>query len=356
MSLDQDQGHSQPPANGVRVEAMEPMPFAWQQWAAARIARSMPIEQVIDDLVGYGFERGRAHMMCIELLGSPFFDTARSTFDRLAKLESVLTVRQQLRDLSTAGSEVEERSGVTGDEFLHDYYSANLPLVLTDVATDWPAIERWNPGYLGTVLGDERVEVMADRDADRRFEINSDRHRSTLPFSEYVAYVESAVDSNDVYLVANNHLLERTGAEPLWDDFTIDSRYLDGSRTRGLVFLWFGPRGTVTPLHHDVVNVLFVQVRGRKRFRLVSPLDSHCVYNEVGVYSEVDPVKPDLSNHPRFSTTRTFDIILNAGQALFVPAGWWHHVVALDVSISLSFTNFHWPNTFTWHHPNVQAK
>jgi ribosomal protein L16 Arg81 hydroxylase len=230
-----------------------------------------------------------------------------------------------------------------------------LPVVLSDVTTSWPALEAWSPHYLANVLGDEPVEVMAHRESDRQFEINSEQHKATMPFSEYVAYVVSAASSNDVYLVANNHLLERAAAAPLWEDFTIDARYLDESRTGGLVFLWFGPAGTVTPLHHDVANVLFVQIHGRKRIRLVSPLESHCVYNDVGVYSEVDAAEPDLAAHPRFARTRPFDVVMNPGQALFLPVGWWHHVVAIDTSISLSFTNFRWPNSYLWHHPNIRT-
>jgi hypothetical protein len=51
----------------------------------------------------------------------------------------------------------------------------------------------------------------------------------------------------------------------------------------GTAFLWFGPGGTYTPLHHDVMNVLFVQIAGRKEFTLISPLASPCVANNVGV-------------------------------------------------------------------------
>src|SRR5581483_11277393 len=118
-------------------------------------------------------------------------------------------------------------------------------------------------------------------------------------------------------------------------------------------FLWFGPGGTVTPLHHDVLNVMLVQVYGRKLVRLISPLESHCLYHDVGVYSKVDPTRPDAERFPRFSRVRPFNILLEPGQALFMPAGWWHHVTALDTSISLSFSNFRWVNDFTWAHPNI---
>ena len=50
----------------------------------------------------------------------------------------------------------------------------------------------------------------------------------------------------------------------LLDDFEIPTEYFDPAHVNGQVFFWFGPGGTVTPLHHDVVNVLFVQMYGRK--------------------------------------------------------------------------------------------
>jgi ribosomal protein L16 Arg81 hydroxylase len=39
-------------------------------------------------------------------------------------------------------------------------------------------------------------------------------------------------------------------------------------------------------------------------------------------------------------------VVLEPGQALFIPVGWWHHVRSLDVSISVSFTNFLAPNDY----------
>jgi hypothetical protein len=37
--------------------------------------------------------------------------------------------------------------------------------------------------------------------------------------------------------------------------------------------------------------------------------------------------------------------------ALFIPVGWWHRVEAREPSISMSFTNFVFPNEYIWQHP-----
>src|SRR3546814_9038094 len=44
-------------------------------------------------------------------------------------------------------------------------------------------------------------------------------------------------------------------------------------------FLWIGPRGTITPWHHDLTNNLLVQFVGRKRVRLVASHDTPLMRN-----------------------------------------------------------------------------
>jgi Cupin-like domain len=345
--------HAFAPVQVTVMEAPDAIPYAWQRWAVAQLVGGRGLGDVVAEMVSRGLNQESSYAVCLDLASHPAVEVARWSAERLAKLESVLNVRQQLRDLTPVGSEVEHLSGLSGQEFLEDYYSANLPVVLTDVADGWAAVNNWSPSYLARSIGSEPVEIMTDRDSDEQFEVNSNSHRSTMPFDQYVEHVTAAAWSNDKYLVANNHLLEKPAAAALWPDFAIDERYLDPGRTDGSVFLWFGPGGTVTPLHHDVANVLFVQVYGRKLVRLRSPLESHCVYNDIGVYSQVDAAQPDLDAHPLFARTRPFNVLLEPGQALFIPVGWWHHVTALDTSISLSFTNFHWPNAFEWRHPHI---
>jgi ribosomal protein L16 Arg81 hydroxylase len=73
----------------------------------------------------------------------------------------------------------------------------------------------------------------------------------------------------------------------------------------------------------------------------------------VSVYSEVDPDHVDHARHPRFGGVRSLEVLVHPGEALFIPVGWWHHVEALETSISVSFTNFLFPNTFSWQLPTL---
>ena len=60
-----------------------------------------------------------------------------------------------------------------------------------------------------------------------------------------------------------------------------------------------------------------------------------------------------MARFPRFKNARPPSSTINLGEALFIPEGWWHAVMALDVSISLTFTNFMHQNKVTWRHPDI---
>ena len=109
------------------------------------------------------------------------------------------------------------------------------------------------------------------------------------------------------------------------------------------VSLWVGPAGTITPPHFDPHNVLLVQVQGRKRVRLASRIRAGLHQSHDGYYL-AQPIDEVFAARPELVAT----VILEPGQALFVPAAWFHEVTALEPSMTLSFLNFRWHNHFHW--------
>lgn len=326
----------------------------WRRWVAENYLLGTAPAAILEVLERNGLGRESAVAELARVREDANLVPAGWVVQRLRKLESMLDAQQRMRSLVPGADEVPRRAGLTREEFLERFYGANRPVVITDLAADWPARQRWTADYLDSVLGDEVVEVMTGRESDDRYEEHLESHRTEMRFADYVTAVEAADDTNDFYLVANNHFLEGPAAAALLADIEIDSRFLDREAPPAQIFFWYGPAGTVTPLHHDTSNVLLCQIRGRKRVTLVPALESHRVYNDVAVYSPVDPEDPDFTRFPRFAAATVLTVTLDAGEALFIPVGWWHHVRSLDTSISVSSTAFCFPNNFDWAFPKIE--
>lgn len=101
---------------------------------------------------------------------------------------------------------------------------------------------------------------------------------------------------------------------------------------------WVGPAGTVTPLHCDYDDNLFAQVWGSKRIFLSPPHHDQFLYpseaNAILFGSPVNPEAPDFDKFPLARQASLIEVIVNPGDMLYVPAGWYHYVRALTFSLS----------------------
>ncbi|KAI5868584.1 Clavaminate synthase-like protein [Durotheca rogersii] len=146
-----------------------------------------------------------------------------------------------------------------------------------------------------------------------------------------------------------------TAPPPHPTDPSIDQPELD----EPLLNAWFGPPGTITPLHNDPYHNILTQVVGRKYVRLYSPLNTERMQArgkengvemgntsllDVGVVEGWDMVgggdeegQPSREDTAAFRAVPFLDCILEPGEALYIPIGWWHYVRGLSVSFSVSF-------------------
>lgn len=109
-------------------------------------------------------------------------------------------------------------------------------------------------------------------------------------------------------------------------------------RKMGPPRFWLGPVGTMTPLHCDFDDNIFAQVWGRKRIFLAPPHHDSLLYaseaNPVLFGSPVDPEAPDFDAYPLARQAATVACTVAPGELLYVPAGWFHQVRALEFSLS----------------------
>jgi LPS sulfotransferase NodH len=343
------------PAGPQRIIGRHDKPFAmvpdaWRQWVAhARLAGS-GAEEISQVLVSNGYSAAAAQAESQRAASDAYLVAAGRELKQARKAAFFLHALAQVRRVDPRANVIERRKAVSVEEFRDRYYAANRPVLLQGIATGWKACRApttWTPEYLKRTAGNLEVEVMTGRAADPRYAVYEHRHRTRIRFAAFVDQVHTGKATNDYYMTANNRFFKQPGTAVLLKDLgPSEINYLTPRVDGESCFLWFGPAGTVTPLHHDTLNILLVQVSGRKRFKLIAPEYWRDVYNEVRNFSEVDCESPDFAKYPRFADAPMAEVVLEPGDALFIPVGWWHHARALEVSMSVTFRNFIYPNRF----------
>ncbi len=255
------------------------------------------------------------------------------------------------RTLRASVEKVERRKKPPAKEFFERYLATGTPVVFTDAMRGWKALRRWNPSYFKRRIGEVELLVTMGRDGDPDYDMHTAERSKKLTMAELAERVQKTKKSNDFYLVANNHAMDHPEMQVLLEDVVFDPKYFHHENTRGAVSLWFGPRGTVTPMHHDTTNIVLHQVYGRKRLQLLSPFETDALPHLRSVYCDIDPEKPDPEHRPVLDRMRLLEVELKKGDALFIPVGWFHHVRALEASINISFTNLRVPNDYEWYRP-----
>ena len=272
------------------------------------------------------------------------------------KYQWLLEVLGRHRALSPAASGMFRAEAMTSQDFLDYYYATNRPIILGGEIAQWPAFKLWNADYLRAKVGARPVEVQADRASNANYERDKDAHRRVMAFDAFIERITAAGAANDTYLTAYNSAKNIEALAPLREDLGVLDKFLSHREGQSEGMLWIGPAGTFTPLHHDLTNNLLVQIVGRKRVILAASTATPNLYNDRHVFSEVsDAADPNMEAgaFPKLKDVTFLDFVLSAGDALFIPIGWWHQVTALDFSVSATYTNFLWPNEGYEGHPTT---
>jgi len=326
----------------------------WVQWVAENRLRDCSPESMVETMVNAGQDRHNCELAVAAIEHDPVFIAARRHQQLLRKLESVVSNLQSLWQSDPHYMQIEKRESIGRDEFVERYVRGCRPVVITGIAKDWPAMQRWTPALLKERFGHLDVEIQAERDSDPQYEQNKLLHRRVARFGPFIDKVLAGGPTNDYYMTANNEVLRRPEFAPLLDDVGSLPDWCDRPALARSSSFWFGPAGTLTPLHHDTLMLLHTQVVGRKRWRFVSPLQTPRVYNFFSVFSPVDVEQPDLARYPAFADAKVLEVVVEPGETLFLPLAWWHQVTSLDLSVSLSYTNLRVPNEFSFFDPDIR--
>ncbi|KAJ7980738.1 2-oxoglutarate (2OG) and Fe(II)-dependent oxygenase superfamily protein [Quillaja saponaria] len=237
---------------------------------------------------------------------------------------------------SLAGKNVAKRSALSLEGFMREYYLSGAPVIIGDCMTHWPAKAKWNNmEYLTRVAGDRTVPVEVGKNY-----LSPEWKQELITFSEFLQRIESRGCSSAVPTYLAQHPLFDQISELRKDVCIPDYCFSGGGELRSLN-AWFGPAGTVTPLHHDPHHNILAQVVGKKYVRLYPASLSEELYPYTESMhsnsSQVDLDDIDERKFPKLHDLEFVDCILEEGEMLYIPPKWWHYVRSLTTSLSVSF-------------------
>lgn len=322
---------------------------SWRHWIAENLLLGNHSDLIIHAMITQGFDNATAQSEVANAANHPYLQAGMKLNAKIKKRDWILDNARLLEQMLPDCGVIERKYKLTRQEFLRDYYSTNRPVIIQGAMDNWAAMHKWNPAWLKENFGDRIVEVQANRNADRLYEINMEKLKKQMLFGDYVDMITGHESTNDFYMTAYNTSQNSEALKELWNDIDGLPEYLDvNSDRKG--FLWFGPAGTITPLHHDLTNNFMAQVCGRKLIKLVSACQMPYVYNHQHCYSQIDMDNIDYERYPLFKKATVIELILEPGEILFLPIGCWHYVRGLDISLTMSFTNFLFKNDFSSHY------
>ncbi|XP_030051631.1 bifunctional peptidase and arginyl-hydroxylase JMJD5 isoform X2 [Microcaecilia unicolor] len=221
------------------------------------------------------------------------------------------------------------------EHFKENYLIPQQPVLLNGITGHWPCMKKWSLAYIREVAGCRMVPVeLGSRYTDEEWS------QTLMTVNEFIdKYIED--QQSGVGYLAQHQLFDQI--PELKQDICIPDYCCLGEEDEEDITInaWFGPAGTISPLHQDPQQNFLTQAVGKKYIRLYSPGETENVYpHETHILhntSQVDVEIPDLEKFPKFAEATYKECILTPGQVLFIPVKYWHYVRALDVSFSVSF-------------------
>lgn len=222
---------------------------------------------------------------------------------------------------------------ISPEQFETHYLRPQRPLVIKGLTKSTYAGKLWSIDYFRKTMGHHEVDLYDNRNQQRAASANTSPDLK-MRFADYLDIIKSNEHTDLRIFLFNMFKLNPY----LKDEFPcpeIFKGFLDD-----IGYMFFGGKDTTVRIHYDIdmSNVLHTQFAGRKRVVLIDPQYSDLLYRlPFNTYSLIDPAKPDYKKYPALLLVKGYDLILEPGDSLFMPSGYWHFMTYLEGGFSISY-------------------
>lgn len=252
-----------------------------------------------------------------------------------------------------AASAISERQASALDGLPEDVLPSAKPLVLRNYIQHWPLVEKAKQSdqvlreYLLSDYNGRPVHLMkADAAFKGRLFYNEDLSGFNFTRSNQAldnVFADLAVSQNDA--TSPTFYVGSTAIDSVFPSLRKDNdlAFLAG---KALASIWMGNQTRIAA-HYDAPDNIACVVAGQRRFTLFPPEQIANLY--IGPVdftpagqpaSLVDFHAPDYAKYPNFkhAVEASQSAVLEPGDAIYIPANWWHHVEGLsDFNVLVNF-------------------
>ena len=237
---------------------------------------------------------------------------------------------------------------ISSEQFKKEYYNQNKPVVLRNLSKQWPAYTKWTWEYLKQVAGTKSIPIYNNIKSDAYTPINKADGYTT--FGEYIDMISKGPAEWRIFFF---NIFAH--APQLKEDFTWPSEYVKGF-LKSMPSMFAGGKGSITHMHFDIdlPNLIHTQFIGRKRVLLFPNEEQHKLYRkpfevlslaDFSNYYDSEKSKVDTVKFPALELAKGYDVILEHGDTLFMPSGFWHHMEYIESGFAMSLRA--WNKTIT---------
>ncbi len=230
---------------------------------------------------------------------------------------------------------IDKVDSISPEEFKRKYYDTMKPVVMTGLAKKWPAYSKWNWDYFINTVGDKEVGVYNNIKSDSYTPINT--ADAYMKFGDYLKKAKAGPLDLRIFLF---NIFQH--APQITKDFTWPDEYMKGF-VKKYPMLFVGGQGSITHMHFDIdmSHILHTQFAGKKRVLLFPHQEQYKLYRKpwevltlanFANYSD----RFDYENFPAVKLAKGYEIVLEHGDTLFMPAGFWHHMEYIEAGFAMS--------------------
>jgi hypothetical protein len=221
---------------------------------------------------------------------------------------------------------------ITKEDFIEQYFKPQKPVVIERFIEGWPAYSKWNLEYMKQVAGHKTVPLYDDRPVRHRDGFNEPHAK--MQMANYIDLLKAEPTKYRIFLW--NVLKE---VPELQHDFTFPDFGL--RLMKGLPMLFFGGGNSSTFMHYDIdlANIFHFHFEGKKEIILFPQSENRYLYkvpHALITHESIDFSNPDLEQWPALKNAKGYKTLLQHGEVLYMPEGYWHFMRYITPGFSMS--------------------